>query len=158
MGLIRDIIDSVKYKRTLDKIYKEERLLSNLSQLFGTQFRKDWIGRVYAVLNPKIQNMEIETSKQIYEFMPDGSLNDNMYIEKWVMDKLNIASLFIRNNNLFDMLTYSIKRIDEYDNYLVIFEPVPYTSLRRSAKRTALWTAGLAALAAAALVTLKLLI
>jgi hypothetical protein len=40
------------------------------------------------------------------------------------MQRLNIAANFIQTNNLFDLLTYDIKRLDEYDNYLLIIEPI----------------------------------
>ena len=45
---------NLKYTRLLNKIYKNENILNNLSQLFEVRFKKDWIGRVYAVLNPNI--------------------------------------------------------------------------------------------------------
>ena len=54
---IRNLIDYVKIKRIINKVIAEEDLLNNLSKLFSTnsyqvRFKQDWIGRIYAVVNP----------------------------------------------------------------------------------------------------------
>lgn len=114
---------NIKYNRILNKVYKEENILLNLSSLFGTQFKKDWIGRIYTVINPIIKDGEYQQNAQIYEYNTNGITN-NAYIEHWIMDRLNIAKNFIRAQNLFDLLTYEIKPIDSYGNYLFIIKPI----------------------------------
>lgn len=114
---------NIKYTRILKKVYNEENILNNLSELFQSRFRIDWIGRLYTVINPNVIGDEYSQNTQIYEYGEDG-LNNYAYVERWIMTKLNIASNFIRANNLFDLLTYEIKKIDEYDNYLLIIQPI----------------------------------
>lgn len=114
---------NLKYTRLLNKIYKNENILNNLSQLFEVRFKKDWIGRVYAVLNPNIIKQKYNSDTQIFEYNEHG-LDNSIYIEKWIMEKLNIAAQFIKANNLFDLLTYNIKKIDNYDNYLFVMHPI----------------------------------
>ena len=114
---------NLKYTRLLNKIYKNENILDNLSQLFEVRFKKDWIGRVYAVLNPNIIKQKYNSDTQIFEYNENG-LDNSIYIEKWIMEKLNIAAQFIKANNLFDLLTYNIKKIDNYDNYLFVMHPI----------------------------------
>lgn len=114
---------NIKYTRILKKVYNEENILNNLSELFQSRFRIDWIGRLYTVINPNVIGEEYSQNTQIYEYGEDG-LNNYAYVERWIMTKLNIASNFIRANNLFDLLTYEIKKIDEYDNYLLIIQPI----------------------------------
>lgn len=122
-NFLKHTIQHIKYIKLLNKIYKEEDLISNLSQLFNSQFRVDWVGRVYTVLNPHISNEEFNYNTQIYEYNENG-LDSNVYVEKWIMEKLNIASQFIKNNDLFDILTYDIKKLDDYDNYLFVMKPI----------------------------------
>lgn len=122
-NFLKHTIQHIKYIKLLSKIYKEEDLISNLSQLFNSQFRVDWVGRVYTVLNPHISNEEFNYNTQIYEYNENG-LDSNVYVEKWIMEKLNIASQFIKNNDLFDILTYDIKKLDDYDNYLFVMKPI----------------------------------
>ena len=135
--LIKNIVTFVKHKRILEEAYNMERIIPNLSNLFEANFKKDKACRLYCVINPHVQNMEdtVYNSKQVYEITADGKLSDVMYVEKWVMDKLNIASMFIRTNNLFDLVTYDIKRIDENDNYLFVIEPISFKAMIRSIKR-----------------------
>jgi hypothetical protein len=85
----------------------------------------DWVGRIYAVFNPNIINDELDVNSQIFEYGENG-LTNSPYIEKWIMTKLNIVKDFIMANNLFDLLTYEIKKIDDYDNYLFIIKPITF--------------------------------
>lgn len=130
MNFIRSIIDNIKYTRLLNKVYTNENLLNNLSNLFGFKFKKDWIGRLYTVINPNILNKE----EQIYEYNENG-LDNEMFVEKFIMDKLNIADNFIKTNNLFDLLTYRIEKIDNYGNYLFILQPITLYDCLKSLKK-----------------------
>ena len=51
------------------------------------------------------------------------------------MQKLNIASNYIKANNLFDLLTYEIKKLDDYDNYLFIIKPITLDDFVKNSKR-----------------------
>lgn len=116
---------NIKYTKLLRSIYKEEQLLKKFSQLFNTEFRIDWVGRIYTVINPNIINDKLDVNTQIFEYTENG-LSNELYIEKWIMTRFNIIKDFIMANNLFDMLTYEIKKIDNYDNYLFIIKPITF--------------------------------
>lgn len=120
---IKYLWEHFKYVKLLNKIYKNENLLGNLSKLFGSTFKKDWIGRVYTIINPYLIEDEIDYNKQIFEYNENG-LDNTVYIESYIMTKLNIAKQFIRANNLFDLLSYKIDKIDENGNYLFIIQPI----------------------------------
>lgn len=120
---IKYLILNIKYTNILNNIYKEENILSNLSSLFGTNFKIDWIGRIYTVVNPSVIKTSDDINSQIFEY-DNGGLNNKAYVEGLIMQKMNIASNFIRANNLFDLLTYEIRKLDEYDNYLFIIKPI----------------------------------
>ena len=120
---IKYLIQNLRYQRILNKVYADENLIDNLSKLFNVQFRKDWIGRIYAVFNPHIQNGIYDPNKQIYEYTSEGFI-DRAYVENYIMNQLNIAKQFVRANNLFDLLTFEIKKIDDKGNYLFIMQPI----------------------------------
>lgn len=124
---------NIKYSKILNNVYDNEHILENLSKMFNVNFKKDWIGRVYAVINPNISGDEFTTETQVFEYGVNG-LNNDAYIERWVMQKLNIAQSFIQTNNLFDLLTYNIKRLDEYDNFLFIIQPITLDECLKYAK------------------------
>ena len=130
---------NVKYTRLIKKAYKDERLLEGLSEIFKSNFKLDWIGRAYAVLNPNLdENGNYSPNTQIFEYGEDG-LNNEKMIEQWVMERMVVVSEFIRTNNLFELLTYSIKKLDKYDNYLFILEPITLKDCLKSSK----WFVGL---------------
>ena len=106
-NFLKYLILNIRYTRLLKKIYKDEDILNKFSQLFGTEFRIDWIGRVYAVLNPNIIDDKLDVNTQIFEYTETG-LSNNVYLEKWIMTKFNLVKDFIMVNNLFDLLTYEI--------------------------------------------------
>lgn len=130
---IRDLWLNRKYTNILKKVYNDEQLLIKFSQLFGTEFRMDWVGRIYTVINPNILQDKLDTNTQIFEYGENG-LSNNVYIEHWIMTKLNIAQNFIMANNLFDLLTYEIKKLDNYDNYLFIIKPITFDDFIKSTK------------------------
>lgn len=120
---IKYLILNIKYTKILNKIYQNENILSNLSMLFKSQFKKDWVGRLYTVINPHLLGEDFDINTIIYEYNENG-LDNKTWVERWIMTRLNIAQSFIQTNNLFDLLTYDIKKLDEYDNYLFIIEPI----------------------------------
>lgn len=114
---------NIKYTKILSKVYDNENIIENLSNLFKSQFKKDWIGRLYTVINPNLLGDDFDINTIIYEYNENG-LDNREFVQRWIMMKLNIAQSFIQTNNLFDLLTYDIKKLDEYDNYLFIIEPI----------------------------------
>lgn len=121
----------LKYYNIIKKVYKEESFIDKLSQMFNIKFKKDWIGRLYAVINP---NISTPLGDQVFEYNEKG-LDNKTYIEKWVMDRMNVLNEFIQSNNLFDVLTYNIKKLDDYDNYLFIIQPITLDDCLKWTKR-----------------------
>ena len=120
---LKYLILNIRYTKILKEVYKNENLIQNLSNLFGVNFKIDWIGRIYAVINPNIVNGVYDPNVQIFEYSEDG-LSNTLYIEKWIMERLNVAEKFIQANNLFDLLTYKIEKLDDYNNHLFIIQPI----------------------------------
>ena len=114
---------NIKYTKILNKVYYDENIIGNLSNLFKSQFKKDWIGRLYTIINPNLLGDDFDINTIIYEYDENG-LNNKSFVERWIMTRLNIAQSFIHANNLFDLLTYKIEKLDDYDNYLFIIEPI----------------------------------
>lgn len=139
-NFFRHLFRHIRYCRILKKVYAEENLINNLSLLFKSEFRMDWTGRLYTVLNPNINQDDYDGTTQIFEYNEKG-LDNTVYVERWVMEKLNIASQFIKNNDLFDILTYNIKKLDDYDNFLFVMQPISWDDCKTWTKRF-LWLLG----------------
>jgi hypothetical protein len=130
---IKNLWLNCKYTKILKKVYNDEQLLTKFSQLFGTEFRIDWVGRIYTVINPNIIKDNFDINTQIFEYGENGFSN-TVYIEHWIMTKLNAISNFIAANNLFDLLTYEIKKIDDFDNYLFVIKPITFDECKKWTK------------------------
>ena len=126
-NFLKFLIMYIRYNRVLNDVYKKENILEGLSSTLGAELKQDWIGRLYAVVNPYIVDGKYDPSKIITEIGKD--IPTNMVLEKYVMERFNIASQFIQANNLFDLMSYKMTRLDEYENYLLVLYPLPYSDL-----------------------------
>ena len=153
-NFIKYLILNARYTKILKHIYKEEQIPENLSKLFNSNFKIDWVGRLYTVINPNLLNGEYDTNTQIFEYGEKGLTNE-MFIERYIMQKLNIASNYIKANNLFDLLTYKIEKIDEYDNYLFIIEPITFNDFVKNAKRFSILLSSLIVIGITLILTFK---
>lgn len=133
-----ELIKYWKLKRIIDKIDKEENITENLSKLFGVNFKIDYVGRRYAVLNPRIQGISSDpvsgSSSQVYEFTENGMV-DYSYIDRWCMDRIHAASMFIINRELLDVMGYSLDKLDDNENYLFILKPILFDDLKDSFRK-----------------------
>lgn len=132
---IRNLIDYIKIKRIIDKVIKEEDLLNNLSKLFSTpnysvHFKKDWIGRIYAVLNPIAQDPQA----RIFEYDTNGT-NIKSFVNKWIIEHMIAADNFVKNHELFDILIYNLEQLDEDYNFLFTLTPIGWPDFWKSTKR-----------------------
>lgn len=114
----------IQYNRALNKAYAEENVISNLSATFGTAFKKDWIGRLYTVFNPNLKDGKFDYDNPIYSYNERG-LNTDEFVKQYLLTKLSAIDRFVNARNLFELVTYDIKPMDKYDNYLFVIKPLP---------------------------------
>lgn len=118
MNIFKNIYLHFKYNRILKRVYKDENILDNMGNLFNSKIHVDWVGRIYTVINPNL-----DKDKQIYEIL-DGGVDNREFIQHWVMERFIAMDHFIKANNLFDLLVYDIKQLDDYGNFLLVLEPI----------------------------------
>ena len=133
---IKDTINFIKYKRVIKDVLKEEDLLNNLSKVFSSKnhtvkFRTDWIGRIYAVVNPTV----LDPEERIFEYDNNGT-NVDSFVRKWVIEHMIAADNFVKNHGLFDILVYNIEQLDENYNYLITLTNIAWFDFWKSLKRT----------------------
>lgn len=123
----------IRYYKILNKVYKEENIINNLSKTFNVEFKKDWICRLYCIFNPNLIDGKFDPNHQIYSYNENG-LNTDDFVEQYIMTQLNIIQNYITANNLFELLSYDLKRLDDFDNYLFIIKPIPYDDMLKWSK------------------------
>lgn len=135
-NFIKNTYLHIKYSRILKKTMKEDKVIDGLQKLFGgVQFKKDWIGRLYVVLNPVIVNGKYDPTSLIQDEVT-GSYDD--FMRDWLMQRLIATQTFIKTNNLFELLTYDFKRLDNYGNWLFVMYPITLTPFLKSLKTTSI--------------------
>lgn len=133
---IKDTINFIRYKHIIKNVLKEEDLLNNLSKVFSSKnhnvkFRTDWIGRIYAVVNPTV----LDPEERIFEYDENGT-NVDSFVRKWVIEHMIAADNFVKNHGLFDILVYNIEQLDENYNYLITLTNIAWFDFWKSFKRT----------------------
>lgn len=119
----------LSYQKTLNEVYKNDRIIEKMSYALGSQVRKDRIGRLYTVINPSVKDGKYNEDL-IFEESPNG-YSKAEYIKKWIMERMLIMEQFTQANGLFDVLSYDIEEL-ESDNYLLAIFPVTLPPLFKS--------------------------
>lgn len=122
------IYNYIKIQKLLNKIYDGEKIEKNLSKIFGVECKRDWVGRLYMVVNPILQDIETGGNTLIYD------RDEKVVIEGWVIKNLELIRQFVVNNAMFDLLSYDIKRIDDDENYLIVFKNIYFDDMKRLVK------------------------
>lgn len=116
-NFIKNLYLVCKYNKIISHCIKNEKLLENLYNATKINFKADNINRIYGVANINNEDLILEYN------VNNETYSIDMFIEKFIMTRMNILSNFILSNNLFEVLTYKIKKIDDY-NYLIVFENI----------------------------------
>lgn len=146
--LIKSLVNHIKIHKIIKDVVKNENLLMNLSNVFSSNalkvnFKMDWIGRIYAVLNP----VAADPSDRIFEYDTKGT-NIKTFVHKWIMDRMIAVDTLVKNHELFDVVTYNVEQLDDDYNFLVTFTPITWDDLRKHLKITGYVTMGIIAVAA----------
>jgi len=129
---LKQLIRHRKYNKIINTVYEEEEVIAKISTLLGVQFRRDWVNRLYAVINPNIKDGKYDP-EQIVEFDFDGNPNNTEWVTKWIAERYQILLSFVSSKNLFEILQYNIQPLGGL-NYLVTFTPITLPPLLKYAK------------------------
>ena len=127
------LIQFIQYNKALSKVYREENIVENLSRTLETTFKVDWVNRLYTIFNPNLKNGVFDRSNPIYSYNEQG-LNTDEFVRQYIMTKLSAADHYINATNLFELGTYELKKLDNYDNYLFIIKPLPLDNFLKYSK------------------------
>ena len=127
-----------------DTLYSKE-FLTVLKQYIRISVKKDWIGRLYGVINPYIDiDGKIDFNNAIIEIDGDNT-NSNEYVKNWVYRQFNLIDNLFKINKLYDYINVDIKHVGPLnaDNYLIVIDVVSRKEmayvLKRVLKQTILY-------------------
>ena len=102
--------------------------------------KKDWIGRLYGVVNP---NIDIDGNFNINNIIIelDGNLtNNNEYVTNWIYKQLKLVQELFNFDNFYNYISLDIMHVGPSiaDNYLIIFDIASRKNISKYLKQTLL--------------------
>ncbi len=122
--LITIAIQYIKDYKIVGKFFYSEEFKNILSKYLNKEFREDWIGRLYAVVNPNIDiNNKLNLTNTIIEF-DDDRTNNEVFVNNWIFKQLNLVADVFTLHNMYSYITLKINKVGpkEHDNFLVVFD------------------------------------
>ena len=119
------------YEYITDYVYVSDTLYSDefkhvLKRYLNVDIERDWIGRLYGVINPNIDiNGKFDINTMIIEIDGDNT-NNNEQVKNWCYRQLTVVFQLFNIHNLGDYIDLTFKHVgpEEADNYLLIFDIV----------------------------------
>lgn len=119
-----------------DTLYSKE-FLTVMKQYLRISVKKDWIGRLYGIINPYIDiDGKIDFNNTIIEIDGDNT-NSNEYVKNWVYRQFNLIDNLFKINKLYDYINVDIKHVGPLnaDNYLIVIDIVSRKEMAYTLKR-----------------------
>ena len=138
------IIYTIKALRTYlkDYDYISDTLYSDafkivLKEYLNVDIRKDWIGRLYGVVNPNInEEGKFDVTRTVIE-IDDENTNNEEYVKHWTHKQLYIIGEVFKIENLYHFIDLKFQHVgpENADNYLLIFDIVSRKEFANSLKK-----------------------
>ena len=128
------LIQYIKDYRSVGKFFYSEGFHKILEKYLNKSFKCDWIGRLYAVINPNIDiDNKLNLTNTIIEF-DDDRTNNEVYVNNWIFKQLNLVADVFRLQNIYSYITLDIKKVGpiEFDNFLVVFDLASRVELHKT--------------------------
>lgn len=119
-----------------DTLYSDEFNLV-LKRYLNKSFKKDWIGRLYAIINPNIDiNGKMNLSNSIIE-INDEMTNNDEYVKAWMYKQMHTLTNVFNIQSLGDYIDATVehKGPASEDNFLVVFDLVSRKAFASAFKR-----------------------
>ena len=111
------------YNIVAESLYSEA-FSKVLLRYLNKDFKKDWIGRLYAIINPNIDiNGKLNFNNTVIE-LDDQRTNNQMYVENWIYRQLDLVANVFKIHNMYSYISLGIEHVGpkSHDNFLVVFD------------------------------------
>ena len=134
--LLKEYIEDYDY---VSESFYSEAFSRILEKYLNLKVKKDWIGRIYGVINPHLDiNGNVNFANTIIE-IDDNNTNSNEYVKNWIYKQMNMVKYVFKldESGFFDYIGCDIEHVGpkEHDNYLVVFYIVSQKAMLQNLKR-----------------------
>lgn len=117
-----------------DTLYSDEFKLV-LKRYLNLNIKKDWLGRLYGVINPLIDiDGKFNVNNMVIE-LDDNNTNNDQYVKTWIHKQLKLISDLFKIHRLYEYINMDITKLDNIDNYLIVFDIVARKEMSNSFKK-----------------------
>ncbi len=122
---------------TIGEFFYSDLFKKLLKQYVNLDIKKDWIGRLYGIINPMIDiDGKLNVNNMIIEI--DGvNTNNNDQVKHWLYKQLGLMGELFKTHDLYNFINMEVKRVgpEQADNFLVVFDMVSRQEMARSIKQ-----------------------
>lgn len=141
----------IKDWRLVEESLHGDGFRSLLKHYLKMDSRIDWLGRVYGVVNPAINEKgEFDYNGMVFE-LNGVNTNNQTWVENWLYKQMILVNnIFdVQKTGFFDIIDANVKHVgpENADNYLIVFDIASRKEMVRRWKRVLLQSIGYAAVA-----------
>ena len=139
----------IKDWRLVEESLHGDGFRSLLKHYLKMDSRIDWLGRVYGVVNPAINEKgEFDYNGMVFE-LNGVNTNNKTWVENWLYKQIILVNnIFdVQKTGFFDIIDANVKHVgpENADNYLIVFDIASRKEMVRRWKRVLLQGIGYAA-------------
>ena len=141
----------IKDWRLVEESLHGDGFRSLLKHYLKMDSRIDWLGRVYGVVNPAINEKgEFDYNGMVFE-LNGVNTNNQTWVENWLYKQMIlINNIFdVQKTGFFDIIDANVKHVgpENADNYLIVFDIASRKEMVRRWRRVLLQGIGYTAVA-----------
>lgn len=141
----------IKDWRLVEESLHGDGFRSLLKHYLKMDSRIDWLGRVYGVVNPAINEKgEFDYNGMVFE-LNGVNTNNQTWVENWLYKQMILVNnIFdVQKTGFFDIIDANVKHVgpENADNYLIVFDIASRKEMVRRWKRVILQSIGYAVVA-----------
>lgn len=95
-----------------------------IKQYLKCDIDKDWLGRLYGIINPNIDiNGKLDVNNIVIE-IDDNNTNSEEYVKNWIYRQMQLISSLFKIEKLYDYISMSVTHVgpQNHDNFLIVFD------------------------------------
>lgn len=134
---ISALIEYIKSKHYIKDTFYSKEFKFVLDKYLNTNVSKDWLGRLYCVVNPNIdKNGDFNVSNMIIELDGDNT-NNHEHIKQWTFKQMKLIAYLFKIEKLYNYINIDFTHVgpENMDNYLLVFDIVSRKEMAQSFKK-----------------------
>ena len=135
--MFSNLYNYIKDMSSISDVLYGNEFKTVLKKYVNLDVKKDWIGRLYGIINPNIDiNGNFDLSNTIMEIDGDNT-NNNEYVKHWTYKQLTLIGNLFKIDKLWNYIDLTFKHVGPIngDNFLLVFDVLSRKEFAKSLRR-----------------------